>query len=77
MSTSIQKFLASFDQLPDSEKREVVTEILRRTFTRKGSPRIDEAELAALYAEFAADDIDLAEQGMGDYAHGVQSEDGP
>ncbi|HEX6732234.1 MAG TPA: hypothetical protein VF074_19610 [Pyrinomonadaceae bacterium] len=77
MSTSSQKLLASFDQLSDSEKRAFVTEILRRTFTRNGSPTIDETHLAALYAEFAAEDSDLAEQGMEDYAGGLQSEDGP
>ncbi len=31
MSTSIHQLLESFDQLPETEKREVAAEILRRT----------------------------------------------
>lgn len=35
----------------------------------------DESQLAALYAEFAAEDRSLAEEGMEDYAEGVLKED--
>ena len=77
MSTSIQDLLASFDLLPEPEKRQVATEILKRTFARNGGPQIDEAHLAALYAEFAAEDVDMAEQGMEDFAGGLRAEDGP
>ena len=33
MSTSAQEILESFDQLPDPEKQEVASEILRRTLS--------------------------------------------
>ena len=77
MSSTIQQFLTSFDLLPDSEKRKLAREILRRTFVRSGAHGVDEAEFAALYAEFAADDVDLAEEGIEDYARGLLAEDGP
>ncbi len=35
----------------------------------------DEAKIAALYAEFAEEDRDLAEAGMADYAAGLARED--
>jgi hypothetical protein len=38
-------------------------------------PRHDEAQLAALYAEFANEDRELAEEGMADYADGLWKED--
>ena len=42
MSTSAQEFLASFDQLPDAEKQEVASEILRRTINFDLLPLSDE-----------------------------------
>jgi hypothetical protein len=39
------------------------------------APRIDEAEVAALYGESADEDRDLAEEGLADYAHALQQED--
>lgn len=41
----------------------------------KSMPRHDEAQLAALYAEFANEDRELAEEGMADYADGLWKED--
>ena len=38
-------------------------------------PTLDETELAALYAEFAEEDRELAEEGMSDYAAGLIRED--
>lgn len=35
----------------------------------------DEKQLAALYAEFAEEDRELAEEGMSDYAEGLVKED--
>jgi len=43
-----------------------------RTRTR---PIWDEEKMAALYAEFADDDRELAEMGMEDYARGLARED--
>jgi len=39
------------------------------------APTLDETELAALYAEFAEEDRELAEEGMSDYALGLIRED--
>ena len=36
---------------------------------------VDESQLAALYAEFAEEDRNLAEEGMSDYAEGLMKED--
>lgn len=36
---------------------------------------VDESRLAALYAEFAEEDRNLAEEGMSDYAEGLMKED--
>ena len=39
------------------------------------TPKLDETQLAALYAEFAEEDRVLAEEGMSDYAGGLHKED--
>lgn len=39
------------------------------------TPTLDEAQLAALYAEFAEEDRELAEEGLWDYAEGLKKED--
>ncbi|MEK6405906.1 MAG: hypothetical protein AABN34_02965 [Acidobacteriota bacterium] len=38
-------------------------------------PAVDENQLATLYAEFAAEDRQFAEQGMSDYAVALAKED--
>ena len=75
MSTNSRQILDSFDLLPETEKREVATEIIRRTFTLDRIEDLNEAQLAALYSEFAAEDRDLADEGLDDYARGLASED--
>jgi hypothetical protein len=46
------------------------------TFTAlDGESFYDEAQLTALYAEFADEDRKLAEEGMSDYAKGLMKED--
>ena len=42
MSTSAQEILHSFDQLPEDEKQEVASEILRRTINFDLPPLSDE-----------------------------------
>jgi len=74
MSTNSQELLKSFDHLPASEKREVASEIIRRTFALDRD-QLDEMQLTALYAEFADDDRRLAEEGVKDYEHGLVGED--
>jgi hypothetical protein len=75
MSTSSQELLRSFDLLPEPEKREVASEIIRRTFALDHKIECDEAQLAALYAEFADEDRVLAEEGMESYESGLLVED--
>jgi hypothetical protein len=73
MSTSGQELLKSFDLLTEPEKREVASEIIRRTFAVER--KLNEAELAALYADFADEDRSLAEEGMENYERGLLVED--
>lgn len=75
MSTSSQELLKSFDLLPEPEKREVASEIIRRTFALDHKIECDEAQLASVYAEFADDDRALAEEGMENYERGLLTED--
>lgn len=39
------------------------------------SPAVDESKLAELYAEFAEEDRELAEEGMADYSAALTEED--
>jgi hypothetical protein len=73
MSTSGQEILNSFDLLPESEKRRIASEIMRRAFA--STPELDDTQLAALYAEFEETDPKLAEEGIEDYERGLVSED--
>lgn len=42
---------------------------------RRTAPKLDQRQLAALYAEFTEEDRNLAEEGMADYAAGLMEED--
>ena len=75
MSTSGKELLKSFDLLPEVEKREVASEIIRRAFLLDRNIAIDQEELEARYASFAAEDQELAEQGMEDYEKRLTTED--
>ena len=75
MSTSGQELLRSFDLLPEVEKREVASEIIRRAFSLDRNLAIDQEELETRYASFAAEDQELAEQGMEDYGKRLTTED--
>ncbi|MFN2516956.1 MAG: hypothetical protein ABR556_12175 [Pyrinomonadaceae bacterium] len=73
MSTTGRELLKSFELLPDDEKREVASEILRRTFA--STPGLDDAQLEALYVEFSEADRKLAEEGIENYERGLAVED--
>jgi len=75
MSTSSKELLKSFDLLPDVEKREVASEIIRRTFSLNHEPAPDDYQLKTLYASFAEEDQELAEEGIEDYNKGLAKED--
>jgi len=73
MSTTGQELLESFDLLPEREKREIVSEMIRRAFAPR--PELDASQLSALYAEFAEEDGNLADEGVEDYERGLRIED--
>jgi hypothetical protein len=75
MSTSSQEILELFDHLPAQEKHEVASEIIRRAFALDRDVGLDETRLAALYAEFADEHRNLAEEGIEDYERGLARED--
>ena len=75
MSSSGQELLRSFDLLPEVEKREVASEVIRRAFSLDRNVAIDQEELETRYASFAAEDQELAEQGMEDYGKRLTTED--
>ena len=75
MSTNSQELLQSFDQLPEPEKRQVASEIMRRTFALDRKIECDEAQLASVYAEFTDEDRALAEEDMQSYERGLLVED--
>ena len=72
MGTASQELLKTFEHLPDSEKREVASEIIRLTFALDREDALDDEQLSALYAEFADEDRRLAEQGIEDYEQGYE-----
>jgi hypothetical protein len=65
MSTTGEEILKSFDLLPEPERHQVASEILRRTLACNNE--FDEAQLATLYAESAETDRQSAEEGIEDY----------
>lgn len=70
---TVEELLKSFDLLPEPEKQQVAAEILRRKYASPSE--LNEAQLAALYAEFAEADRKLAEEGIEEYGKGLVSED--
>lgn len=73
MSTTREELLRSFDLLPETEKHQVASEIMRRAFAP--AAELDDAQLALVYAEFAETDRMLAEEGIEAYARGLVAED--
>lgn len=73
MSTTGEDLLKSFDLLPEPEKHQVASEIMRRAFA--STTDLDDAHLALVYSEFGEADRKLAEEGIEDYGQGLVSED--
>lgn len=64
------------DDLSEAELRQVAEYLEFLKFrSRDRKPSFDETQLAALYAEFGADDRAMAEEGLEDYVGGVAKED--
>lgn len=73
MSTTGEELLRSFDLLPEPERHQVASEIMRRAFA--STTELDETQLALAYSEYGEADRKLAEEGIEDYERGLVSED--
>ena len=75
MSTK-EEILEEIETLSEAEIKEVA-EYLAFLKYRSQNKRVtvNEAQLAALYAEFAEEDRNLAEEGMSTYGDGLMKED--
>ena len=76
MSTK-QEIAQQLDQLNQAELDEMARYLafLKYRSRISAAPAVDESKLAALYAEFAEEDRELAEEGMADYAAALTRED--
>ncbi|MDQ3684193.1 MAG: hypothetical protein M3430_01140 [Acidobacteriota bacterium] len=75
MSTK-EEVLEELKTLSNAELEKVAEYLAFLKFRSRKKPHaIDESQLATLYAEFAKEDRDLAEEGMTDYARGLIAED--
>ena len=75
MSTK-EQVLEEIEALSEAEVKEVAEYLAFLKYrSRSRPPAVDESQLAALYAEFAEEDRDLAEEGMANYAEGLMNED--
>ncbi len=66
--------IQELDRLSDAELGRVAEFLAFLKFRARlhATPKLDETQLAALYAEFAEEDRVLAEEGMSDYAAGLR-----
>jgi hypothetical protein len=75
---SIKKQVAQeLDGLGEAELKQVAEYVAFLKFQSRSKliPKPDEAQLAALYAELADEDRELAEEGMSEYAEDLAQED--
>jgi hypothetical protein len=72
-----EQVIEEIGALSEDEVREVAEYLAFLKFRARSSstPLYDETQLAALYAEFAVEDRELAEEGMADFAEGLAEED--
>lgn len=71
-----EQVVEELKSLSETELKEVAEYLAFLKFrSRRAAPALDEAQLAALYAEFADEDRNLAEEGIADYAEGLLEED--
>jgi hypothetical protein len=75
MSTK-EQILEEIKTLSETEIKEVAEYLAFLKYRSQSKSRVvNESQLAALYAEFAEEDRNLAEEGMADYAEGLMKED--
>ncbi len=77
MISTKEQVLTTLADLNESQLAQVAEylEFLKFRGRSKNEPNIDETELAALYAEFADEDRELAENGLAEYAENLKRED--
>lgn len=70
MVSTKEKVVTNLSDLTETQLRQVAEylEFLRFRELRKNGSHLDDAELEALYGEFADEDRELAEVGLADYA---------
>ena len=75
MSTK-EEILEELETLSEADIKEVAEYLAFLKYRSHSKPRVvDELQLAALYAEFAEEDRNLAEEGMSDYGERLMKED--
>ena len=77
MISTKEQVLTTLADLNEAQLEQVAEylEFLKFRQRREIEPKIDETELAALYAEFADEDCELAENGLAEYAENLIHED--
>lgn len=77
MISTREKVVTSLSDLTEAQLRQVAEylEFLKFRERRKNDSQLDDAELEALYAEFADEDRELAESGLTEYAANLERED--
>jgi hypothetical protein len=72
-----EQITQALDSLSQSELEQIAQYLafLKYQSRLKSMPAVDESRLAALYAEFAEEDRELAEQGFADYTTALAEED--
>ncbi len=77
MITTKEKVATSLAELSEAQLQTVAEflEFLKFRERYKIEPQFDDAQLAALYGEFADEDRELAEIGLAEYANSLERED--
>ena len=77
MMSTREKVATHLSALTETQLRQVAEylEFLKFRERHKNESLVDDAQLEALYAEFADEDHELAEAGLAEYAIGLERED--
>ena len=75
MSTK-EQVIVEIEALSEADIKEVAEYLAFLKYRSQSKPpAVDESQLAVLYAEFAEEDRDLAEEGVANYREGLAKED--
>jgi cytochrome c553 len=74
--SSKEQILEDIETLSEAEIKELAEYLAFLKYrSQSKSHVVDESQLAALYAEFAEEDRNLAEEGIANYTEGLREED--